>query len=395
LDRVLGRGTATQEDMASPFDEFSGIADMFAGPVDDMSPQLSREPSPYTSGVDVAAQFEAEGLGGDEVRAARRAARMDRRGQGDRYLAERDARLRLNQMYDEMGMGEIPGLGLPTESVMQPLDPAGDIPGLGLPLESAMELTGEVYEPYSQNYLQRIGNMGPQPGTLPTPSPLPEEIPYLSADQDIPGTGLPLETPTPPAPTPTPSGGGDGGDGGAGGADLIPLITDAAANGAGGGASALDQEIMDMLQRREKAAEQDKWLALAQAGMALMPSKQPTFGGALGEAGLAGIETLRSGRDKYEEDRLALLTTQEKLRVARAAAEAKTAPKANKEAIDFHSKYAESLERSAEELANRIGTAGYMGTETAEDVKRLRMQALVQRGIAQSYLNRTPVNLSD
>lgn len=159
----------------------------------------------------------------------------------------------------------------------------------------------------------------------------------------------------------------------------------------GGGVSALDQEIMDMLQRREKAAEQDKWLALAQAGMALMSSKQPTFGGALGEAGLAGIETLRSGRDKYEEDRLALLTAQEKLRAARAAAAVKTAPKTNKEAIDFYSKYADSLDRRADELAKLV----MLGQATAEDVERLRMQALSQRGIAQSYLNQTPVNLSD
>jgi hypothetical protein len=152
---------------------------------------------------------------------------------------------------------------------------------------------------------------------------------------------------------------------------------------------------MDMLQRREKAAEQDKWLALAQAGMSLMSSRQPTFGGALGEAGLAGIETMRSARDKYEEDRLALLTAQEKLRAARAAAAVKTAPKANTAAIDFYSKYADSLDSRADDLEKLISDPAYMGNATAEDVARLRMQALSQRGIAQSYLNQTPVNLSD
>ena len=173
------------------------------------------------------------------------------------------------------------------------------------------------------------------------------------------------------------------------------LAGESTVDAGGAGMSALDQEIMDMLQRREKAAEQDKWLALAQAGMALMSSKQPTFGGALGEAGLAGIETLRSGRDKYEEDRLALLTAQEKLRAARAAAAVKTAPKANTAAIDFYSKYADSLDSRADDLEKLISDPAYMGNATAEDVARLRMQALSQRGIAQSYLNQTPVNLSD
>jgi hypothetical protein len=101
-------------------------------------------------------------------------------------------------------------------------------------------------------------------------------------------------------------------------ADLMPPAAKKQLVGAGGaGMSALDQEIMDMLQRREKAAEQNKWLALAQAGMALMSSKQPTFGGALGEAGLAGISQLQSGRSQYDKDRLELLTLQENSRLAR------------------------------------------------------------------------------
>jgi hypothetical protein len=37
----------------------------------------------------------------------------------------------------------------------------------------------------------------------------------------------------------------------------------------------------------DDAFEQDKWLALAQAGLALMSSQQPTIGGAIGEAGLS------------------------------------------------------------------------------------------------------------
>jgi len=66
-----------------------------------------------------------------------------------------------------------------------------------------------------------------------------------------------------------------------------------------------------MLEDRQKSAESDKWMALAQTGMALMASKNPTFGGALGEAGLAGIGALqksKQGARAFETDMLKLQT---------------------------------------------------------------------------------------
>jgi hypothetical protein len=51
----------------------------------------------------------------------------------------------------------------------------------------------------------------------------------------------------------------------------------------------------------DDAFEQDKWLALAQAGLALMSSRQPTLGGAIGEAGLTGISALRTARGERDE----------------------------------------------------------------------------------------------
>jgi hypothetical protein len=75
---------------------------------------------------------------------------------------------------------------------------------------------------------------------------------------------------------------------------------------------------MNMLASREKRAEQDKWLALAQAGMALMSSKDPTFGGALGEAGQAGLGALRESRTTSEADRLGLLSAIEQSRLGEA-----------------------------------------------------------------------------
>jgi hypothetical protein len=63
-------------------------------------------------------------------------------------------------------------------------------------------------------------------------------------------------------------------------------------------------EIRDAMQRAERRARQDKWMALAQVGLGLMSSTQPTIGGALGEAGLAGLESYRGARDAYEQERL-------------------------------------------------------------------------------------------
>jgi hypothetical protein len=93
------------------------------------------------------------------------------------------------------------------------------------------------------------------------------------------------------------------------------------AGGAGGIAAAMspfETELTNLLQQREKRAEQDKWLALAQTGLALMGSRQPTFAGALGEAGAAGLQQFQQGRAQYDKDRLELAALLENTRLARA-----------------------------------------------------------------------------
>lgn len=103
---------------------------------------------------------------------------------------------------------------------------------------------------------------------------------------------------------------------------LTPTVTtdggdvttgDTGTGAARGGADfgSIDSRIAKMIADREKKAESDKWMSLAQAGMALMASKNPTFGGALGEAGQAGLKSLREsqkGRDAFETDMLKLQT---------------------------------------------------------------------------------------
>jgi hypothetical protein len=94
------------------------------------------------------------------------------------------------------------------------------------------------------------------------------------------------------------------------------------------GATSYEQELINAMQRAERRAEQDKWLALAQVGLGLMSSTQPTIGGALGEAGLAGLQSYQGARDEYETERLGLskeLAGIESARASQRAAAARAA----------------------------------------------------------------------
>lgn len=102
----------------------------------------------------------------------------------------------------------------------------------------------------------------------------------------------------------------------------IPSVT-------GTGSSPLRDRISRMLDEREANKESDKWMALAQTGLALMASKNPTIGGALGEAGLVGVGALQKAKSSYDKDILSLLGMQEDMRVADLNYAAKVA-KANK-----------------------------------------------------------------
>lgn len=95
--------------------------------------------------------------------------------------------------------------------------------------------------------------------------------------------------------------------------------------GSAGGATSYEQELMNAMQRAERRAEQDKWLALAQVGLGLMSSTQPTIGGALGEAGLAGLQSYQGARDEYETERLGLSKALAGIEAARASQRAASA----------------------------------------------------------------------
>lgn len=189
------------------------------------------------------------------------------------------------------------------------------------------------------------------------------------------------------------AGGGGVGGGGAGGGG-------AGGGGAGGGGagamSSYEQELMDMLGRREKAAQQDKWLALAQVGLNLMSSTSPTLLGAVGEAGLKGVETARAARDQYDKDRMELLGAVEQSRQARAAAAARAAGGAGGRdrelpagALDIYDAEIESINQAL------LGVGGEITPDQQMELVR-RRDALVQEKTAlrNAYLSQFGISPS-
>jgi len=77
--------------------------------------------------------------------------------------------------------------------------------------------------------------------------------------------------------------------------------------------SDLMSEIDELRAKLDKDRDSDKWLALAQAGMALMSSTNPTMMGALGEAGTAGLKALRGSEADYDKGVASLLSAKAKL----------------------------------------------------------------------------------
>ena len=141
--------------------------------------------------------------------------------------------------------------------------------------------------------------------------------------------------------------------GGGGGGGIVPT---------GGAATGLEARIAQMLSDREKDRETDKYMALAQAGLALMASKNPTLGGAIGEAGLAGVGALRKAKSQYDADILGLMGLEERARSSRLSREAALA------------KASRPKEMTGTERVGLLREAGDLREELA------RVKADIQRG---------------
>ena len=173
----------------------------------------------------------------------------------------------------------------------------------------------------------------------------------------------------------------------------LTTTTSAIPDGGGGGGGALgsiESRVASMIEEREKSAQADKWLALAQTGLALMASDQPTIGGAIGEAGLAGIGAMQQARSAYDKDILTLLDAQAGLQRSRASGGGRSrrqSPAELKSALDYLRGEVEDLATvtSVNDFGQEVTTKDYTRVPASmqADIKRLRDQylAAVQGGI--------------
>lgn len=188
------------------------------------------------------------------------------------------------------------GVESPTEPTVEELMsgiPAGEIEALKTPTPTEPEARTAAPRTQADGLSYGLGSL--DRGTIDVG---PDGIP-LSFGTAATGAATQPSTTTPDI------SGGDGGGGGGG--------------GGGGALSSIESRVARMIEEREKSAQADKWLALAQTGLALMASDQPTIGGAIGEAGLAGIGAMQQARSAYDKDILTLLDAQAGLQRARSS----------------------------------------------------------------------------
>jgi hypothetical protein len=139
----------------------------------------------------------------------------------------------------------------------------------------------------------------------------------------------------------------------------------------------------------DDAFQQDKWLALAQFGLNLMSSQQPTFGGAIGEAGLAGITALRQARGERDE-RVAAQQARADRMAASAARPETDGISSTERAAYFRAANEAEAEAARLELAiargGEVGEGGFvMNPYTEEELAILQRQLNAARSRVSVY----------
>ena len=79
----------------------------------------------------------------------------------------------------------------------------------------------------------------------------------------------------------------------------------------------LDEQLASMQEDLKKSRQQDKWLAIAQAGLSIMASDKPTLAGAIGEGAGAGLQAYRDAQERYNEGVIDVLNARAKLAKAK------------------------------------------------------------------------------
>jgi len=158
--------------------------------------------------------------------------------------------------------------------------------------------------------------------------------------------------------------------------------------------SSYEQKLLDILAEREKSADQDKWLGLAEMGMRLMASSNPNLLSAIGESGLGAFGSYRKQQAGQDAEELNILSKLADLDMAQQTLQARrdiaAANRSNKNGFTFSqavNTQQERLKLVTEELANMQDPLGNKleGVDRAAYDKKVNEAAAINADLQRLY----------
>ena len=134
----------------------------------------------------------------------------------------------------------------------------------------------------------------------------------------------------------------------------------------------------------QKDRDFDRYMALAQAGLAIMSSDKPTLAGAIGEGGTAGLTAFREAQERYQEGLNDILNARVKLA-------SKKSGLTQKDAIAAISSIDSDIAKYRTEMAKAIDPANVKTIQDA--IAQLEFQK--ERLLPLAGFSRLSMNVSD
>ena len=146
----------------------------------------------------------------------------------------------------------------------------------------------------------------------------------------------------------------------------------------------LEQELLNRQNQLQKDRDFDRYMALAQAGLAIMSSDKPTLAGAIGEGGTAGLTAFREAQERYQEGLNDILNARVKLA-------SKKSGLTQKDAIAAISSIDSDIAKYRTEMAKAIDPANVKTIQEA--IAQLEFQK--ERLLPIAGFSRLSMNVSD
>jgi len=135
----------------------------------------------------------------------------------------------------------------------------------------------------------------------------------------------------------------------------------------------IEQELLKRQADLEKNKNSDKWMALAQAGLAIMGSNNPNLAGAIGEGGTAGLTAFGDSNKRYQEGLTDILNARAKMETARLSAAGK-GRLTRAGALSAISSYNNSITAIRKEIGSLMDSSGAPGVD--EQINQLKEQII-------------------